>query len=555
MEVSRESPTGPPESILAEATRLLHDGHFAEARTLLLGARLRFPKHAALARALADCFHAEAQLPEAIAAYRTAQALDPTSADAWYGAGCAQLQQRAYGDAFLCLSRAAALAPHSAPAHYNLGKTAFELGRVERAITHFRRAAALDPAFADMSATSIACIIPGSIHATHADVQNARRHWARSQPASRSRPLFRKTPVRAQERLRIGYVSAFFGARNWMKPVFAVINRHDRAAFTIKMFCDGAPPCAESGYADYDHDEIHDISGVPNNRAARIIADAGVDILVDLNGYSAPERLPMLMQRPARTQIGWFNMFATTGMDAFDYLVGDDTVIRPEEEKFYTERIFRVPGSYLAFDVRYKVPDIAPPPSLAAGGPITFGCLGSQYKLTDAVLAAWSAILRGAPSARLYVKNGALEDASTRNDFLSRLGALGIAEHRITLSGRSEHFEFLDAYRHVDIALDTFPYNGGTTTTEALWQGVPVLAFHGDRWASRTSASLLTAAGLHDWLMPDAETYVRHAIALANAPPGLATLRRNLRSRLRACDPLTLCQALESFYKKCADAA
>jgi hypothetical protein len=131
LEVSRESPTGPPESILAEATRLLYAGHFAEARTLLVAARLRFPKHPALARALA------------------------------------QLQQRAYGDAFLCLSRAAAL----------------------------------DPAFTDMSAASIACIIPGSSEATPTDVQNARRHWARSPPVSRSQPLFRNTPARAGERL------------------------------------------------------------------------------------------------------------------------------------------------------------------------------------------------------------------------------------------------------------------------------------------------------------------------------------------------------------------
>ena len=174
-----------------------------------------------------------------------------------------------------------------------------------------------------------------------------------------------------------------------MKPVFAVINRHDRAAFTIKMFSDGAPPSAESGYADHDDDEIHDLTGVSNDRAARIIAAVGVDILVDLNGYSAQERLPMLMQRPAKTQIGWFNMFATTGMDAFDWLVGDDSTILAGEEMFYNERIFRVPGSYLAFDVRYPVPDVAPPPSLADGGAITFGCLGSHYKMTDGVLAAW----------------------------------------------------------------------------------------------------------------------------------------------------------------------
>jgi predicted O-linked N-acetylglucosamine transferase (SPINDLY family) len=316
------------------------------------------------------------------------------------------------------------------------------------------------------------------------------------------------------------------------------------------MFCDGAAPSAESGYADHDDDEIHDITGVPNDPAARIIAEAGVDILVDLNGYSAQERLPMLMQRPAATQIGWFNMFATTGMDAFDWLVGDGSVIRPEEESFYSERIFRVPGSYLAFEVRYPVPEIAPPPSLANGGAITFGCLGSHYKMTDSVLNAWAAILRGAPISRLYVKNGALEDASTRDDFLQRFAARGISPDRITLSGRSEHFAFLDAYRHVDIALDTFPYNGGTTTSEALWQGVPVLSFQGDRWASRTSASLLNAAGLQDWLMPDQEAYVRQAIALAHNPPDLAALRK----RWSTGDPEILCRSLERFYTNCAGA-
>jgi predicted O-linked N-acetylglucosamine transferase (SPINDLY family) len=543
-----------PETILSEATRLLHASRFTEARSLLQDAHQRFPQHPSLALALADSFHAEGHLPEAVTAYRRAQTLNPNAADAWYGAGCAQLAQRAYGDAFLSFTRTAALVPNSAPVHYNLGKTAFELGHVDAAISHFRHAASLDPAFTDMSAASIACIIPGSPAATHADIQTARRQWANSQPSSRTKPLFHKPPGQAGEKLRIGYVSAFFGACNWMKPVFAVINRHNRADFTIKMFCDGAAPSAQSGYADYAYDEIHDITGVPNDRAAQIIADVGIDILVDLNGYSAQQRLPMLMQRPAKTQIGWFNMFATTGLDAFDWLVGDNTVIRPDEEKFYNERIFRVPGSYLAFEVLYPVPDIAPPPSLSANGAITFGCLGSHYKMTDSTLDAWSAILRAAPTARLYVKNGALEDSSTRAEFLTRFTVRGIAEHRLTLSGRSEHFDFLDAYRHVDIALDTFPYNGGTTTTEALWQGVPVLSFYGDRWASRTSASLLNAAGLHDWLMPDAKTYVRQAITLANTPPDLAAMRSNLRTQLRACDPLALCQSLESFYKKCADA-
>jgi len=535
------------DEIHAEARELLRQGRFPEARCVLQPALARYPEHAGLALALADAWHAEGRLPEAVAAYRVAETLDPEAADAWYGHGCAQLQQRALGDAFQAFTRAAALAPGSAPVQYNLGKAAFELGRIEAAIAHFRQSATLDPAFDKMAAESIACIIPGSPDATHCDVLHARHLWSRSHAEGSAKPLFLDASRHHGDKLRIGYISAFFGARNWMKPVFAVINRHDRAAFTLKMFCDGAPPSAASGYADHDDDEIHDLTGVPNDRAARIIAEAGVDILVDLNGYSAQARLPMLMRRPARTQIGWFNMFATTGMDAFDWLVGDDSVILPDEEDFYSERIFRVPGSYLAFEVLYPVPDIASPPSLANGGAITFGCLGSHYKMTDTVLAAWAAILRGAPTSRLYVKNGALEDASTRWDFLERFAALGIAPERITLSGRSEHFAFLDAYRHVDIALDTFPYNGGTTTSEALWQGVPVLSFHGDRWASRTTASLLRAAGLQDWVTSDQDAYVRQAISLAGHPPDLSALRQ----RRSAGDPEILCRSLELFYRIC----
>ena len=516
---------------------------------------MRYPAHSGIALALADAFHASGRLTEAVSSYETALRLNETSAEAWYGAGCAELARKAFGAAALALGRAAELAPKSGRARYNLGKALFELGRVDEAIRNFEVATRLDPELAPLATRSIACIIPGSPAADHAAVRRARQNWARLESRNCARTPLRTGSTRPGKKLRIGYISAFFGARNWMKPVFAVINRHDRDAFAIKMFCDGAPPSAESGYADHPQDEIHDLTGVPNDRAAAIIAQTGVDVLVDLNGYSAQERLPVLMRRPAGKIVGWFNIFATTGIDAYDWLVGDATAIRRAEERFYGERIFRVPGTYLAFEVLYKVPDVAPPPCLEAAGKITFGCLGSHYKLVDPVLDAWAAILRGAPHSRLFVKNGALEDASTRADFLHRLQDRGIDPGRVTLEGRSAHFDFLDAYRQVDIALDTFPYNGGTTTTEALWQGVPVLAFDGDRWAARTSASLLNAAGLRDWLQPGVEDYVAHAIDLGNAegaPMMLSTLRREMRTMLRrsaACDAGGLCSALEHFYQ------
>jgi protein O-GlcNAc transferase len=543
-----------PDAILEAASALVADGRAAQALPLLQGARLRHPTHPAIAFRLADALQLTGRLAEAAQAYAAGLALEESSADGWYGAGCAYLELRRYGAAAVAFARVAALAPEFGAARYNLAKSLFLLGRVDAAIAEFERAARLDPALAPLAHASIASIIPGSAAANHAAVLEARRRWAAAEARAIPKPHSRPVSRPSGGKLRLGYLSGFFGDRNWMKPVFALINRHDRRAFEIHLFSDGAPPGAESGYREQDSDIIHDLQGVPNEAAAGIIAGLALDILVDLNGYSLQPRLPLLMRRPAPKIVGWFNSFATSGIRAYDWLVGDAAVIRPAEEKHYGERIHRVSFTYLPFEVLYPVPEVAAPPCRTQGAGLTFGCLGSQYKLTDAVLGSWGRILRAAPAAKLFVKNGALEDASTREDLLRRLQSVGLEAERIRLEGRSEHFEFLAAYRHVDIALDTFPYNGGTTTTEALWQGVPVLAFDGDRWVARTSKSLLLAAGLGDWVMPDLTGWEQRAIALAadpETPVLLADLRAGMRARLAAspaCDAEGFCREMERFY-------
>jgi predicted O-linked N-acetylglucosamine transferase (SPINDLY family) len=533
---------GTPEALLAEAASLLESDRAADAVKLLQAGRLRYPADAAVARRLADALQFGGRLAEAVRAYTIGLRLDENDADGWYGLGCAQLELKAYGAAALAFGRVAEVAPHFGPAQYNLAKSVFQLGRVETAIALFARAAELDPALRQQARASIACIIPGSPDADLAAVLRTRRRWAEAEARALPRTPPRTAPPPGG-RLRLGYLSGFFGDRNWMKPVYALLNRHDRNRFELHLFSDGALPSAAAGYREHDDDIIHDLSGVPNAAAAGIIAERKIDVLIDLNGYSLQHRLPLLMHRPAPHIVGWFNSFAASGIAAVDILVGDAAVAPPAEAKYYGERIHRVPGTYLPFEILYPVPDPAPPPCLGTGtGTVTFGCLGSHYKFTDSVVAAWAEILRGAPTTRLFVKNGALDEASTRDDLLGRLAVLGIAPDRVTLEGRAEHFDFLDAYRHVDIALDTFSYNGGTTTTEALWQGVPVLAFDGDRWAARTSKSLLLAAGLGDWVMPDRAGYIRHAIALAadpETPARLAALRSEMRRQLggsAACD-------------------
>lgn len=481
---------------------------------------------------------------------RVSQSLLAQAAEAWHDLGRRHLERWEYGAAIAALRHAAALAPGAGALDFHLGEALFQLGHVDAAIAAFRRTASVDDAaLCEAALRSIAIIIPGAPRADHRAMLNARRDWApRSVPPRHFGP-------RHNAKLRVGYVSAFFGSRNWMKPVWGLINHHNRTRFEIHMFCDRSAPSSDGGYRDAATDVIHTVQGIGNDRLAEIIASLEIDILVDLNGYSFADRLGLFALRPAPISVGWFNMFATTGIAAFDWLVGDASIIRADEAACYVERIHQLSGSYLAFDVLYPVPPVVPPPSVQAGS-ITFGCLGSQHKLTDPVLTAWGCILRASPTARLLVRNATLEDASSRDDLLARLAREGIDPARVTLAGRAEHFEFLRSYDDIDIALDTFPYNGGTTTAEALWQGVPVLTFDGDRWGSRTSRSILLAADLADWVMPDTAQYVQHAVELANDPETprmLGALRSGMRDRLRgslACDTSALCRAMETFYER-----
>jgi predicted O-linked N-acetylglucosamine transferase (SPINDLY family) len=359
----------------------------------------------------------------------------------------------------------------------------------------------------------------------------------------------------SQGKLRVGYVSAFFDKPNWMKPVYGVINHHDRDQFEVHLVSLGGDPAASAGYVDHAQDVVWQAGAADDERVARRLAAAGIDVLVDLNAYSASKWLRLFLRRPAPVQLGWFNSFATSGLDCFDGIIGDDTVVPAAEEGFYTERVLRVPGTYLAFEVLYAVPDVVPPPCIRNGGRLTFGALGSAYKLNDLTLDIWSRILRSEPTARLLLRANTLADSSNRDHLYARFASRGIARERVDLEGGAAHFDFLKSYDRIDIALDTFPYNGGTTTTEALWQGVPVLTYSGDRWVARTSTSLLRAAGLDDWIAGDQEDLVTKASTLAREPTTatrLAALRAGMRAGLSisaACDTPELCRALEQLYR------
>ena len=538
------------DSLAALGRTLTTLGRPADALPFLERALQQMPRDPELACDLGDALAAMGRRAEAAAAYDRALAGQPDLARAWFASACMARDGDEFAAAAERFRQAARLRPQWAEALHNLGYALFHTGQVDEALDAFAQASAAGSG--NDSRSRAAAIVPGSPRATNATILAVRQDWAR-----RALPAVHRTSRHKVRdgRLRIGYISVLFHKRTWMKPVWGVIHAHDRANVQVHLFSDMPERTIGAEYRRHPDDVFHDISGLSNSDAAELIAQSGVDVLVDLNGYSAEWRLPLLAARPVAPILGWFNLYATSGMDAYDCLVGDAVVIPPEEEQFYCERIARVPGTYLAFEVGYATPDVTAPPSLQ-GKPLAFGSLASQYKITPDLIAAWSEILRQAPASTLLLKNAGLVAEGMRNYVRSRFEQQGISGERLVLEGPAEHDEFLRAYERMDVALDTFPYSGGTTTTEGLWQGVPVITFSGDRWAARTTESLLRAAGLAEFVAADLKGYISMAVSMAQdagTPARLAELRRNLRDRLRAsaaCDTVGLARNLEHIYEQ-----
>ncbi len=495
--------------------------------------------------ALAARHHGAGRLEEALALYQETLLADPAHGEALTGL-CQVLEILHRSDEavpFLDRALGSGFDPR-----LDAAWDEFQLGHVDQAVSLFREAAEAAP---EPALATIATIIPGSPRCDNLAILDARRRWAELCLPSSQPPKSRPRP---SGKLRIGYVSSFFQSHNWMKPVWGLINHHDRRNFQIHLFSDCARDRIQHGYAAHPDDAFHDISSLSNDAAAERIELAGIDVLVDLNGYSQTRRLPLFGLRPAPVNVEWFNMYASSGISSVDYLIGDDIVIPREEEKFYCEKIIRVPGSYLTFEVGYPVPDIVDAPS-CAGEPFSFGCLAPLYKITPDVVAAFSGILRAAPASVLWLRNSALHSPEAIESVQAGFREHDIPEDRYRLRGPADHYEFLETYNQVDLALDTFPYSGGSTTMEAIWQGVPVVTFIGDRWASRTSASILRAAGLDEFVGRDLEDYVAIAVRFANSPGALWELRRNMRRHLLqtpVCDAARFARDMEVIYRRIA---
>ena len=409
------------------------------------------------------------------------------------------------------------------------------MGRVDEAVASCRRALEIDPDFAAVRSNLL------FIHNYRAR-QRPEELLAEAQRfgegvARHARPATSWPNVSDPERvLRVGFVSG--DLRN--HPVgylaeapLAALASEFAGRIEIFVYATQAARDAVTARIKASCHRWRMVSQLSDEALATTIRDDAVDILIDLSGHTADNRLSMFAWKPAPVQATWIGYFATTGVTAIDYFIADPWTLLPGEEVNFTETIWRLPETRLCFTPPEDAVTITPL-GAAANGQLTFGCFNHLTKVNDDVVAAWARVLAAIPQSTLFLKAKQLREPEASAEITARFAAHGVAGERLRLEGPSPRAEYLDRYNCVDIALDPFPYTGGMTTAEALWMGVPVLTLAGSSFLSRQGVGLLTNAGLPDWIATDPDDDVARAVAHAGDLRRLAALRAGLRQQVAA---------------------
>jgi protein O-GlcNAc transferase len=327
---------------------------------------------------------------------------------------------------------------------------------------------------------------------------------------------------------------------------------HDRER--VELFCYAGVPVEDATTQRFHAlaDHFHLTLGCSDAEVAEMVRRHGIDVLVDLAGHTAGNRLPVFARKPAPVQIEYMiGHGCTSGLSAIDAFLADGVLAPPGAETVFSEQLLRLPRIPLAYRPPEGMPPVAPLPARGTGH-ITFGYFGRTVRLNEGVVAAWSRILLAVPGSRLVLNSAPYAEPAGRDDWAARFAAHGIGPGQLDLICTAPQPRTWEAYGSIDIALDPFPHNAGTTTIEALWQGVPVLTQAGRPTVGRFGAAILHAAGLDDWVTGDVDAYIARAVAAAGDLDALAELRAEPRTRMEMSpllDAAGLARAVEGAYR------
>lgn len=511
------------------------------------------PDYAEAHHHLGLALHDAGMFAEAIAAHHRAIELNPDFPQADGSLGNALLSSGQLDAAIAAYRRAITLRPAYAVARNNLGNALMDSGDATGAIAEYRQAVALEPANALMHSALVFAMHyhpdydPAGIAGEHArwNTRHADPLRGLIQPHRNDRDPDR--------RLRIGYVSPDFRNHPVGRFLLPLLENHDHERFEIFGYGDVATPDEITARIQSSADNWREIRGKSHDRIAEMIREDRIDILVDLSGHTSSNRLLVFARKPAPVQVSYLGYPGDLGMKTIGYRMTDLRCDPASLGEHCRTRMLCPAKTNWCFAAPENSPPMAAPPS-AQRGYVTFGSFNNLAKLTDVMLGVWAGILQEVPNSRLLLKAAAFAAASACDRINRTLAGQGIDLSRVTLLGpRPDLASHLAAYAEIDIALDTFPYNGTTTICEALWMGVPVITLAGKTHVSRVGLSLLTSLDLPDLLVSTSDDYVQAAVALCKNRERRNDLRMNLRDRMTQSplmDAIGFARDVERAYRQ-----
>ena len=464
---------------------------------------------------------------KAISCFQKAIEIQPNFAQAHNNLGTAFKELEEYQKAMNCYQEAIKIEPNNADAHYNLGIVFKELGEYQKAIMCNEKAINLKPdyvrAYSNMMLTSLLLekVDPK-------DYLAKTKKFRLSLKPINSDLLLKYKFDNRPEKLKIGFVSGDFqqhpvgfflldtlkNLKDKNLELIAYSNSQKKDSLSVKL---------KSHFTNW-----REITNQSDKKVVNQIREDGIHILFDLSGYSAKNRLPIFINKPAPIQISWAGFLASTGIPEVDYIIGDPYVTPKDNANHFAEKIFCLPNIWCCFSVPEFEVKINEPPAIK-NRYITFGCFNNLSKINNEVIALWSKILKAIPKSKIFLKTKQLNDPYVKEKIMNYFKKNNINSNLLILEGSSPRNVLLDTYNKVDIALDPFPYSGGTTSFESTWMSTPVLTKKGTTFVSRTTGSINHNCGMSDWIASDENEYVKKAIKFSANFEQLSKINKSLR--------------------------
>ncbi|HUC84723.1 MAG TPA: tetratricopeptide repeat protein [Candidatus Acidoferrales bacterium] len=492
------------------------------------------------------------QLDDAVQSFQQAVRLNPAMPETHAMLGQALLAQQRTDEAREQFNEALRLRPNYSEACHDLGRLCAEEGLITEAIAQYRAALAIKPApETQTNYLFLLNYLPDTNPEGHFAEHRRWSDWFEKPLRHLWRP---HTNDRApNRRLRLGYVSPDLRDHpiaSFMEPI---LRHHRGEQFQVFCYANVKTPDAITRRLCLLAHQWRDIYGLEPDAAADLIRQDGIDILVDLAGHTTDNSLLVFARKPAPVQVTWIGYPNTTGLDAVDYRLTDAISDPPgQTEPWHSERLIRLPQTFSCYCAAAESPPIGPLPALA-NGYITFGSFNNFRKVSEPTIALWAQLLRAVPDSRLLLKSQGLGNPKTARRLREQFVRAGADAERIELAGAGLAKDVhLGLYNRVDLCLDPFPYNGTTTTCDALWMGVPVVTLAGHKHVARVGVSLLSHLGHPEWAAATPDAYLAKGRELTSDLSALSALRLGLREQMRQsplCDAPVFIAHLESAYR------